>query len=200
MATARTKLAWFIGVGLGMGVCYFPPQWWPLREAAIMPGWFGEDAIPFLPWWSVVYQSVFLLHAAALWMGEDMAAIRRYGQSILWSFLAGALIFWVWPTMAPRPSSSHFVHQWLVTFFDGPRNALPSLHAAMSTVGVLHFWRKCGTAGRGGLLVWWLALMSATLFIHQHRVVDLLSGTAMGMAIWWGVGRSMQRAATRHGE
>ena len=167
-----------------MGLCYFPPQWWPWREPALPPAWFGEEAIPFMPGWALVYQSVFLLHAAAMLLGGGMGLARRYALAVAGAYALAAVCFWCWPTFVVRPASSSVLFRVLVSSMDGPGNALPSLHAAMSVLGVLRFWKSGRGLVRAALMLWWAAMTFATLALHQHRVVDLLAGSLLGGSAW----------------
>ncbi len=146
-----------------------------------MPNWFGEDTLPFMPAWAIVYQSVFLLHTAAFWIGNDMVRVRDYGISIALVFLAGAVIFWLAPTTAARPLTNNVIYCALITNIDGTRNALPSLHAAISTLGVIRFWPGSSAIMRGLLAAWWAALLFSTLATRQHRVVDLFAGILLAI-------------------
>lgn len=181
----HTRLLWLLGVGLWMGLCYFPPQLWPLRPASPPPAMAWEMAVPFMPSWAVVYQSVFLLHCAAFWVGDDMAAIRRYGRSVCAAFTTGAFVFWMWPTSIDRPQSDNPAFQWLISNVDGSRNAFPSLHAALSALVVIRFWNLSSPALKVALALWLPVLLFSTLATRQHQVIDLFSGLLLGMAIAW---------------
>jgi hypothetical protein len=183
--THRTRWHWHLGVTVWIGLCYFPPQIWPLKAASTPPALSWESAVPFMPWWAVIYQSLFLLHCAAFRMGEDMAAIRRYGFSVALAFAAGAPIFWFWPTSIDRPPCENVAIQWLISCFDGPRNALPSLHAAMSILLVHRFWSASSTMIRAALTLWLPVLLFSTLATKQHRVVDLFFGLLLGLVAAW---------------
>jgi len=184
-ANAGEKLAWHAGLGLWIALCYYPPQIWPWREAVQMPAWFHEDALPFLPDWSWIYASVFVLHTAALWVGEEMTLIRRYAKSVALSFAIGAVFFWFMPTSLDRPQIQHAPYEWLITRVDGERNVFPSLHAAMATLSVVRFWRGTSTFLRILLVLWWICLIFSTLVTRQHSVVDLVAGALLSGVLCW---------------
>ncbi len=155
------------------------------RSAIILEPSFGESLVPFMPTWALIYQSVFLLHTAAFWGDDDIPSMRRYGFAISLSFAVGALCFWFWPTQVTRPSSDNLIYQWLIVKVDGPSNALPSLHAAMATLGVIRFWQNTSTLGRCFLGAWWLLLLFSTLATLQHRIIDLVFGALLALLIAW---------------
>lgn len=170
-----------------MAICYYPPQWWPIREAVLVPPCFNEDKLPFMPTWSLVYQSVFLLHVFAFWANDNLRSVRRYGLSIALAFATGAVFFWCLPTFVPRPDHTSFLYRLLIASVDGSSNAFPSLHAAMSTLGMLRFWSAASILTRRIMTAWWIALLFSTLVTHQHRVADIFTGVLLAAVIWWSI-------------
>src|SRR2546428_4346513 len=76
--------------------------------------------------------------------------------------------------------------------FDPPRNLVPSLHvlyAALVLRTVAAESRR--PAARVAIGVWFLVLASSTLLVHQHHVVDVVSGALGG----WIAGEWTVRAA-----
>jgi membrane-associated phospholipid phosphatase len=63
-----------------------------------------------------------------------------------------------------------------------PHNLLPSLHVALSVVCVHVYARHAGTAGKALLWLWAGAVAASTLLLHQHYLLDVLSGAALGWA------------------
>ncbi len=185
-AHAGLKLACHAGLGAWIALFYFAPQGWPLfapHPAPTLP--WEEAAVPFRPGWALQYQSVFLVHSLALWLPSDARAIRRYVLLIAAAYAVSAAVFWLYPTLSPRPASSDdFLYHWLILKIDGPRNALPSLHATLATLAALQLAQHVPALSglrwwRAALALWWCALMYSTLATRQHRVLDLVAGLAL---------------------
>lgn len=184
---AVTKLACHAGVGAWIALFYYAPQRWPIFPAQPAPTLALDQWVPFQPAWALVYQSVFIVHTLAFWLPRDAAAVKRYSRNVAAVFACGALFFWLAPTISPRPAESEsFLHHWLIAAVDGPRNAFPSLHAAMgllATIAVGSHVRACRVSlwWRAVLALWWIAMLYSTLATRQHRLLDLLAGTLLGL-------------------
>ena len=175
---AGSKLALHAGVSLWIFLCYYPPQTFSVREPHVL----AADLLPFQPWWAVVYQSVLLLHTAAIWCTRDARLSWLYVREVGLAFVAGAAVFWVWPTRVVRPDHDSWCYEWLITRVDGPGNLFPSLHAAMGLLGVLHMNRHW-PAWRSSLWCWLGLLLVSTLFTHQHVWQDLMAGMILACTI-----------------
>ena len=183
------KFLCLAGLGLWIALWYYPPQQWPLFEARPAPALWFDEWVPFQPGWALIYQSVFLTHLAAVWLPSDRGAVWRYTLVLGAVYTAAAFVFWFYPTLSPRPGVVESrLYYWLVTAVDGERNAMPSLHAAMGTLAALQvdcharavrahpFWRL----SIGG---WWMVFLYSTLATRQHRVLDLVAGVLLVLAL-----------------
>jgi membrane-associated phospholipid phosphatase len=61
-------------------------------------------------------------------------------------------------------------------------NLAPSLHVALCAVCVAAYTRRAPHAGRVLLWLWAAAVGASTLVLHQHYVVDVVSGYALALA------------------
>ena len=184
---ARTKLACQAAVGAWIVLFYCGPQLWPLFPAWPAPMLAVDRWVPFQPAWALVYQSVFIVHTLAFWLPRDRDAVKTYARNVAAAYACGAVVFWLYPTLSPRPvESGSWIHHWFITAVDGPRNAFPSLHAAMGLLAVLavcgHL-RACRVSAwwRVALAFWWVALLYSTLATRQHGLLDLLAGIFLGL-------------------
>lgn len=175
---AGAKLGLHAGVSLWIMLCYFPPQIWPVHEPHVL----ASNGLPFHPWWAVVYQSIFLLHTAAIWCVRDAHASWNYVRELGLAFAAGAAVFWLWPTRVIRPEHDSWCYEWLIVRVDGPGNAFPSLHAAMGLLGVLHLSSRW-PAWRAALWSWLGFMLVSTLLTHQHVWQDLAAGLVLALVI-----------------
>jgi membrane-associated phospholipid phosphatase len=184
---AGTKLACHAAVGAWIALVYYGPQVWPLFPAQPAPELPLDHWVPFQPAWALVYQSIFIVHTLALWLPREAEAVQRYARNLAAVFACGAVVFWLYPTLSPRPvQSESLLHAWLISAVDGPRNAFPSLHAAMgllTVVAVGNHFRACHVSRwwRVALAFWWIAMLYSTLATRQHRLLDLLAGILLGL-------------------
>ncbi|MCX6855585.1 MAG: phosphatase PAP2 family protein [Verrucomicrobia bacterium] len=159
-------------------LCYFPPQVWPVREPTAM----ASSFLPFYPGWSVIYQSVFLLHTAAIWCVPSARASLHYVREVSLAFAMAAVVFWIWPTHVIRPDDAPWFYEWLIVRVDGPGNAFPSMHAAMGLLGVLHLGAAWPRA-RPALFIWLGFMLVSTLLTRQHVWQDLIAGLVLALTI-----------------
>jgi hypothetical protein len=184
------KLAWLAGLGLWMALCYFPAQVWNPRAPWVVPYLPLEPRPVYHPIWVLMYQSVWLAHAAMIWAPGCLEPARRYARDTAISYALAAPVFWILPTTVNRPSEGDSLYRSLVLALDGPTNALPSLHAVMAALVVLHLRPAVGRPVYVMLGVWWVFLLAATLATGQHRMLDLLAGTALAAGVHFAGGGS----------
>lgn len=81
--------------------------------------------------------------------------------------------------------SDHFYRSLYSTLFavDYPHNLVPSLHVVYSTTITLAIVDKVGNHLRCCLLGWLFLLVISTLFVHQHHLIDLVSGIILSVCI-----------------
>lgn len=186
-AHAGRKLACHAAVGAAILVFYCGPQRWPLFPALPAPTLGIDQWVPFQPAWALIYQSVFIVYTLAFWLPRDIDAVKRYARNLIAVYVVGAVIFWLYPTLSPRPDHAESsLHYWLISAVDGPRNAFPSLHAAMGLLAAVTLsghLKACRVSPwwRVALALWWVALLYSTLATRQHRLLDLLAGICLAL-------------------
>ncbi len=72
-------------------------------------------------------------------------------------------------------------------------NEFPSLHVAFAVTAAVVFGRRCGWLGRSLFFLWGAGVAASTLFLHEHHLLDLLGGAALGLAAV----ATVQRQASR---
>ena len=163
-----------------LGLLYYGPQWYPLRAPFILEPSFLDQAIPFLPQTAWIYQSLFLLLPLAAWFQTNERFVRfAWGFCLL--VLIFSAIFWLFPSEL-RSTRTQATECWaythLVADVDGPRNAFPSLHAALTVYSGLSLLRflRTSPAVCSSIILWVLALLISTLTTKQHIFSDLVVG------------------------
>ncbi|MFJ1708777.1 phosphatase PAP2 family protein [Kitasatospora sp. NPDC088346] len=75
--------------------------------------------------------------------------------------------------------------------------AMPSLHAAYPMLLALFFWRGAGRWTRVVLAAYPLAMAFTLVYGAEHFIVDILAGWAYAVAVWYVLGRALDRRALR---
>jgi membrane-associated phospholipid phosphatase len=173
------------GLYLLFAVVYGGSNYWAAQQATHYHlYWQWERTLPFVPAMIYVYFSIGLLFWLPLWV-LDAPHLLRLGKAAALCMLAAGVCFVAWPAstgfVGPElPQDA--LQAWIFTRlhqFDHPHNTAPSLHIALSTLVLLacasgSLWRK------GALLAWWMLIVLAVLLVHQHHVLDVVSGALLG--------------------
>lgn len=146
-----------------------------------------DAPIPFLGWALIPYASLgpFLLLVAARLEPEHF---RRLIRATLIVQAVAYTIFLVWPMTVPRTFTVDGAMDrfalWLLDASDLPVNTVPSLHVAYALLAAAACRRRWST-------MWALLIVSSVMPVHQHLLLDVLTGAALGLIGWW-----LSRAAT----
>lgn len=162
-----------------------------------------ELAIPLVPSAILIYFSIVLLFWLPLFVCS-IEGLRALGRRFALATMAAGLLFVAFPVRSgfvrippEGPFEALFSTLWQL---DGAFNSIPSLHIAYST---LVFYalsaRVASTPLRliGGL--WYLAICTSVLTVHQHHVADIAGGIALAWAArwvdqrWWPANRASVR-------
>jgi membrane-associated phospholipid phosphatase len=63
-----------------------------------------------------------------------------------------------------------------------PHNYAPSLHVALSVVCIRVYARHANRAGKVFLWLWAAGIAVSTVLLHQHYLVDVVTGFLLGLA------------------
>jgi membrane-associated phospholipid phosphatase len=149
----------------------------------------AELGVPFVPASVLGYDSIyllFLLPAFVLRTRRELQALSRTLASVM--FVAG-IFFLAIPAQAAFPPPGE-MGAWteLVQFTKWialTHNYVPSLHVAMTVVCVQICARQAPPFGRAALWLWAVGIGLSTMLLHQHYLIDVVSGFALGMAGVW---------------
>jgi membrane-associated phospholipid phosphatase len=142
----------------------------------------GELRIPFIPAMTVFYMSLYVLFLLAPFILRTRREVRALVRTLALVIAAGGISFLLFPAeLAFAPPREGELGPWaglyhLADTLNLTYNLMPSLHVAMSVVCVAAFSPRA--PGSGKLLLWsWAVLIAAsTLLIHQHHLLDVVTG------------------------
>lgn len=186
----RLKLLLTLLLNLWFYLPYSFLQRFPLFAPTQIPSTPIDLWLPFSDRAVWVYLSLFLLMPIGPLLMCRRAQLIRYGWGIFLIATVSYLVFIVWPTWCPRPNPADTIIAYrLLTALDTPLHAFPSLHAAFAVFSALcatlvlgelrvRFWWRIGVAA------WTLLILLATLLTKQHRLADILGGSALGFSVY----------------
>ena len=133
-----------------------------------------ELSIPFVPWMIWVYLSINLFLALPLAV-LNIADIRRFARAVALATVAAALAHLLLPTQLGWTQPARFN-------LDHPHNLVPSLHVAYAVLAGAVVWNGATAHWLRILSGAWLALLiSSVLLVHQHHLLDVVTGAALGI-------------------
>jgi membrane-associated phospholipid phosphatase len=171
---------WFI---LVYGGCNWITAQRSLRVPIHLP---IELRIPFVPAAVLVYCSIYLLFLAAPFIVRERREFRALIQALAFAILCGGVGFLLLPAQPAFPPPTD-LGVWSGAYHFADRlnldyNMVPSLHVALSVCCVSAFARHAAGFARGLLWMWAGAIALSTLLTHQHHVIDVVLGWALGVA------------------
>jgi membrane-associated phospholipid phosphatase len=146
----------------------------------------AEMAWPFVPAVVLIYLSIYLLCLSAPFILPARQELRSLAWTIASVILFAGICFLLFPAEVAFSEPSD-VGVWtpLVRFAKRvalTHNLAPSLHVGMTVVFVSVYSRRAGPIGKLLFWLWALAMGVSTLLLHQHYVIDVVTGFMLGFA------------------
>jgi hypothetical protein len=158
-----------------------------------------EMRLPFLPSWSLIYLSVPLLMLLTPFILRTWRSFTPFVLTLTAETLIAGVFFLAVPlaqAYPPRVADGFFGGVFhLADRLNLDYNKFPSLHIAFALTAAVVFGRRCGWLGRTLFTLWIVAVLASTLLIHEHQILDLLGGLALG---FFGVTAVQRRVADEH--
>lgn len=143
-----------------------------------------ELGIPFWPEMMLGYASLlvlFLLPPFAL----SPTALTGLARRFVYATLIAAVAFLLFPAELgferPEATGSYGTIYRLLYTLDLPHNLVPSLHVTYSTLTLAALGSVSGPWLRGLLALWLGIICLSTLLVHQHHLLDVTGGLALGV-------------------
>lgn len=161
-----------------------------------------DRMIPRCPEAIYIYVSYFLQVVLAGVLVDSQRFVR-FIYTVGWVTLVSHMVFLFFPSGINRGDwgtenmDLPALYRWVVAV-DAPRNCLPSLHCSLSVISALAvlasqglWFTRGGAKGWAGrltlkvfFLVWTLLVLWSTIALRQHLLVDVITGTALGIVGW----------------
>ena len=144
-----------------------------------------ELSIPLIPSAVLIYMSIYMLFLIGPFIVRDRHEFAALICALALATLIGAVGFLLVPSQAAfAPPGALGIWAGLFHFADRLNldyNMVPSLHVALSVCCIAAFAQHASPPGRTLLWTWAAAIALSTLLNHQHHVVDVVSGWAVGI-------------------
>jgi membrane-associated phospholipid phosphatase len=143
--------------------------------------------IPFVPAAVLGYISLYLPLWGAAFILRSCRELRALAITLAAVILIAGVCFLVIPAdnVFPPPPDDMGVWTGLVRWaklIALEHNMLPSLHVALSAVCLAIYARRARPLGRLLLWLWASVIGLSTLLLHQHYVLDVVTGFALALA------------------
>jgi hypothetical protein len=149
-----------------------------------------ELSIPLVPAAVLVYVSLYALMLAGPFIVRERREFAAVIRSLALATLFGGIGFLLLPSHAAFAPPGE-LGPWADLFHWADRmnldyNMVPSLHVAFTICCISAFARHTSSIGRTLLWTWAAAIALSTLLTHQHHVLDVVTGWAVGLiATFW---------------
>jgi len=144
-----------------------------------------ERSIPYVPAAVVGYMSIYPLFLMAPLVLQTSEELGRFARTLLILITISGAIFVLVPAelaYEPRPSAGGW--QRLMTFADALNlrfNLAPSLHVGLSVACIAVYAKYARRWQAAALWAWAVVIAASTLLIHEHHVVDVVSGWTLAL-------------------
>lgn len=148
-----------------------------------------ELRIPFVPWMTVFYMSLYILFFLAPFILRTRREFRAVVGAMAAAILASGIAFLLFPAeLAFAPVREEDLGIWagLYRIADGLNltyNLLPSLHVTFAVLCVSFFSPRAPRTIQALLWLWALLIAASTVLIHQHHVLDAVAGWLLAILL-----------------
>ncbi|HEY7215689.1 MAG TPA: phosphatase PAP2 family protein [Thermoanaerobaculia bacterium] len=145
-----------------------------------------EMRLPFVPSVAIVYLSVPLLLLLAPFILRTWRSFTPFFLTLTAETLVGGLFFLLLPMAQGYPHREAYgiggavFH--LADRLNLDYNEFPSLHVAFAVTAAIVYGRRCGWLGKTLFGLWAVTVTFSTLLMHEHHLIDLAGGAALGIA------------------
>lgn len=184
----RIRLSIFALWGILVGIVFFtvyPATNWLTGLNSRHFSLFLSDElhIPLLPEFIWLYLSMYVLFFLPPFYLAP-AEIKRLAMELIIATLVAGVMFLLLPARLgfSRTLPADELYRDLfggLFYLDAPYNLVPSLHVVYSVAIILAVTGAAGKCQRALLFTWLVLIVSSTVLVHQHHLLDVFSGLAL---------------------
>ncbi len=184
MRLGKEKLFYFSLFWVAYAFFYIFPNMNPIFNPAYLPLLPIDSRIPFVSWSFLIYLSDYLFFILILFLIKDYEKLYSFVRCAFSTLFICGFFFIFFPTTYPRPEypeSTNILVSFamnLIRSADTPNNCFPSMHVAMTSLGIWVMRNEKKTIF-SLFLIWGVLIILSTLSTKQHYFVDVISGIAV---------------------
>ncbi len=179
-----TYFLWSFWIGVVFFSIYPTMNWVTSLRAAPLHLYVPlELRIPLLPWFIWPYLSMYLLFVLPPFL-IPAANMPALGKQLIAGPVISAVMFLILPAQLgfarAVPVQEPYASVFAVMFrIDRPYNLVPSLHVIFSTAIAMACADFARPLVRIAVLVWLVFIVSSTVLVHQHHLLDVIAALAI---------------------
>ena len=191
----KTYAFWFFWISVVFFTVYPLCNWLTAQRDVTCELYVAQErAIPLIPEFIWIYLSLYMLFLVPPFFlaPQQMNILGR--QLISMTFFSGA-IFLLLPARLgferTIPDDPFYAGLFAGMFdVDLPHNLVPSLHVAFSALILITLLNTVRTSLGKAVFTAWLVLLSiSTVLVHQHHLIDVVTGFLVAVAFYRYIGR-----------
>jgi membrane-associated phospholipid phosphatase len=151
-----------------------------------------EREIPMVPWMIHIYNSFHILLFMNFLIIKDPLKIKAIAISLISSSAIASVFFLLLPAELgfSRTENIQGYEFWYnaLHWLDHPHNLVPSLHITFSALSAYVISTEMGSVFlRLIFLLWFLLICSSIVLVHQHHLMDIVSGFVLAVLVKFAV-------------
>jgi membrane-associated phospholipid phosphatase len=184
----RFMLLWML-IAVEFAVVYYGADWITAHRTLRVHAYLNSELrIPLVPVMVVPYMTMYLIFPFAPFILRSAADLDRFAGALARVIAIAGAIFLLLPAQPgfdPVNTAGSVWDPWLraASMLSRTYNLVPSLHVALFTVAAVTYAGRVSAAVRVLLGLWLAVVTASTLLTHQHHLIDVITGLALGA---WG--------------
>ena len=170
-------------------VVFYGADWLTAQHALRINAYANAElAIPLVPVMVVPYMTMYAIFLFAPFVLRSTADLDRFAGAIARVIVIAGVAFVILPAklgFAPVSTAGSIWNPWLQLAATLSRryDLVPSLHVGLFTVAAATYAGRVSTGLRVVLGAWLVIVAASTVLTHQHHLIDVVTGVALGL---WG--------------
>ena len=151
-----------------------------------------EREIPMVPWMIHIYNSFHILLFMNFLIIKNSLKIKAIAISLISSSAIASVFFLLFPAELgfSRTETIQGYEFWYnaLHWLDHPHNLVPSLHITFSALSAYVISTEIGSVFLKLIfLLWFLLICSSIVLVHQHHLMDIVSGFVLAVLVKFAV-------------
>jgi hypothetical protein len=170
-------------------VVFYGADWFTAQHALRIHAYANAElAIPLVPVMVVPYMTMYVIFLFAPFVLRSAADLDRFAGALALVILVAGVAFVFLPAevgFAPASAAESIWNPWLqfAATLSRKYDLVPSLHVALFTVAAGTYATRVSATVRVLLGIWLAVVAASTVLTHQHHLIDVAAGLALGA---WG--------------